>query len=574
MQRNDFDTFDELVRGKLAGYNEPPEYESLSKIHAKKARITSLYQLYRLMMVLLVAGIGMLTSVLLIQQPTATEKVSSSEPSSTQPAITPVNRLTNTQAEFASAQVATQNNLLIPSHNIQQTSKEKQFVGSSSNNTTSSYTPSATKTKNNRTTGVTPVSKSNTNIATPQSVSNPAQPQSTEKGATEVLIEPKTNPADNRTDSMSKVTQKDQTCDVAFDFYSSYNGEFTFHAAGSSNTAKLVWDFGDGQTSSDQSPVHTFGRSGTYTVTLISTDGGKKCVAKASKEIVLGPKPSPKQSLHLNGSLLAGTDIVSNGTIEVYAFDETSAKYSTVLSVKTKTDGSFDIPLTAGVRYLLKGYPAATNNNYLPTFWGNTQSTDDASEIVLNPSEHLDIIGYNIQLVANEKVPESTEQEYQPVAHADNQVVIVDENNNIVGMGYVDQNGQVVPNSGMQPGNYVAVNQTTGKSNTVAVSSSGKVSTSPDQTPSDDNKVEVFPNPVDNTVNFGINSFYSDAATLVVMNAAGFELMRKSVNFVPGFNQLQYDLSAYPSGIYYVMVFKGNSPVMSNRIVKMGEIGK
>jgi hypothetical protein len=58
------------------------------------------------------------------------------------------------------------------------------------------------------------------------------------------------------------------------------------------------------------------------------------------------------------------------------------------------------------------------------------------------------------------------------------------------------------------------------------------------------------------------------------MNAAGFELMRKSVNFVPGFNQLQYDLSAYPSGIYYVMVFKGNSPVMSNRIVKMGEIGK
>jgi PKD repeat protein len=572
MLRNDFDTFDDLVRGKLTSYNEPPDYESLGKIHAKKARITSLYQLYRLMMVLLVAGIGMLVSTLMIQQTIDTETTSTT--------IQPTNTnmySTVPSTEFASANSGSKSSINTSNTLLgRQTASKKQESNKVSeqpsllkiNSSSSSNTSHRAKQKHSS------HSKPNTAVQKPV-IQQASLPEN--KGVipttTELPITPENSVA---SDSVSKETMNNKNCDVAFDYYGSYTGALTFYPALTGfTTAQLSWDFGDGQTSSEQSPVHKFDHSGSYIVTLVVTDKGKSCVTRVSKEVVLQTKPSPKQSLILSGSLLAGTDMVANGTIEVYTLNTLTAKYNSSFSVKTKADGSFNIPLTAGERYLLKGYPTAANNNYVPTFWGNTTSDNDASEIIINQGEQLDVVGYTIQLAANEQAPSAeTETSNQPMSPSENQVVLVDENNHIVGMGHVDQNGNVVAGAGLKPGNYTAVNPTTGKSNPITIGSSGEVSTSAALAPSSDDKVSVFPNPADNMVNFGINSNNNDEAILVVMNVAGFELMRKSIQFAPGFNQLQYDISGFSPGIYYVMVFKGSQQVMSNRVVKMGELSK
>lgn len=590
MRSNDYDTFDELVRGKLTGYIEPPEMESLNRIHAKKARVASLYQLYRLFAVLLVAGFGMLASVLFIQQ--RVDSASSDTTIQTQPATQEVQHIQAT--EFAAGAVeATPNSnqtSVSPAASVSSTSfgqTENLSNKASSTQSSSAVSASAKRTSlrstqagNNRSTPSSAASRS-----TKSSKATPAKPTGTTTTPNLLPSAPVSTsvPAPSsekqihsneplKTDSLSKENQQNETCDIAFNYYGSYTGALTFYATmEASQAGVLTWDFGDGQTSSGSSPEHTFTRPGTYTVSLISTQNGKQC--RVSKEIVMNPVTEPRKPLSLSGTLLAGNNVVSNGVVEVFEFNTRKAKYTSTLSVKTQNDGSFTVPLTEGVQYILKGYPSGVYSNYLPTYWGNTVESDEAMEILITPGEPLDILGYNIKLVANEQpLPEKTPEELPVIVRNDNQVILVDANNNVIGMGRVDQHGNIVANEGTKAGSYMAVNPNTGKTTSVQVSGAGTIMSS--AAPAEVEKVSVFPNPVDDMVNFGVNSSESENAVLVVMNAAGFELIRKSIVFTVGFNQLQYDISEFSPGIYYVMVFKGNQQVMSNRIVKTGDFSK
>jgi PKD repeat protein len=49
--------------------------------------------------------------------------------------------------------------------------------------------------------------------------------------------------------------------------------DFFANATGGNGTLTYAWDFGDGNTSTDQNPSHTFNTPGTYNVSLIVTDG-------------------------------------------------------------------------------------------------------------------------------------------------------------------------------------------------------------------------------------------------------------------------------------------------------------
>ena len=51
------------------------------------------------------------------------------------------------------------------------------------------------------------------------------------------------------------------------------------------DVSTYAWDFGDGETSTEAKPVHTYAASGTYTVTLVvKGEGGE---ATATKEITI-----------------------------------------------------------------------------------------------------------------------------------------------------------------------------------------------------------------------------------------------------------------------------------------------
>ena len=59
-----------------------------------------------------------------------------------------------------------------------------------------------------------------------------------------------------------------------FSFGTPANGVVSFTDASTNNPTSWLWDFGDGNTSTEQNPTHTFAVSGTYNVCLTATNAG------------------------------------------------------------------------------------------------------------------------------------------------------------------------------------------------------------------------------------------------------------------------------------------------------------
>jgi gliding motility-associated-like protein len=63
-----------------------------------------------------------------------------------------------------------------------------------------------------------------------------------------------------------------------------------FYDLSVSNIVSWSWSFGDGGTSADKNPTHTYDNTGTYTIILIVTNSDG-CTDMIQKEIVLKPRP-------------------------------------------------------------------------------------------------------------------------------------------------------------------------------------------------------------------------------------------------------------------------------------------
>lgn len=86
-------------------------------------------------------------------------------------------------------------------------------------------------------------------------------------------------------------------------------------SASASNTETWLWDFGDGNTSTEAAPVHEYLKSGTYTVNL--TASGKGGEVKATKQIEITPSVT---------ELLSGGPTVVNGKTWVLSNGYTEGK--------------------------------------------------------------------------------------------------------------------------------------------------------------------------------------------------------------------------------------------------------
>ncbi len=59
----------------------------------------------------------------------------------------------------------------------------------------------------------------------------------------------------------------------------------SFNSSCSTNASRYKWDFGDGITSTDANPTHTYATAGTYTVKLMAMTSDETKMAETTKSI-------------------------------------------------------------------------------------------------------------------------------------------------------------------------------------------------------------------------------------------------------------------------------------------------
>ncbi len=131
------------------------------------------------------------------------------------------------------------------------------------------------------------------------------------------------------------------------DFSFSVDGYQVAFTALATNTDTYVWDFGDGESSTEQNPVHTYAQSGTYSVTLTVT--GKGGTANTSKDVEIAASKL---------EMLTGGPSATNG--KSWQFSSTAGEGDAVLyAVEDLSDpNAVDQAIPSGMLGLI-GLPAS-----------------------------------------------------------------------------------------------------------------------------------------------------------------------------------------------------------------------
>jgi len=130
----------------------------------------------------------------------------------------------------------------------------------------------------------------------------------------------------------------------------------SFSDASTGAPTSWSWDFGDGVTSTNSSPVHTYDNPGTYSVTLtVANASGSNTVTKSGYVVVAAPAPD------FSLSASPSSQTVVRGA-------------STSYSVTAASSGGFTGPIALSV----SGLPAGATADFAPNPLNLPQSTSAA----------------------------------------------------------------------------------------------------------------------------------------------------------------------------------------------------
>ncbi|MFK7947986.1 MAG: PKD domain-containing protein [Saprospiraceae bacterium] len=372
------------------------------------------------------------------------------------------------------------------------------------------------------------------------------------------------------------------------------------------NPVTYAWDFGDGNTSTVQSPTHTYQTVATgpvtFNVTLTTTDANG-CTAVATETVLIFGGTG-------NGSIMGymWKDTMNftpaDGLVYLIEYDSTMGTLTAIDTVMTQ-QGFFDFQNVPMGLYLVKGALLPTDPdyaNYMPTYFIQSLNWSNGQYVSPTPFGLPALI--DLQLVAGTNpggagfigglvVNGAGRPVNNGVTTVDNvlnmipmegiSVLLLDANNNAVthtvtnadgeysfeniAMGtynvHVEEVGKIT-----YPANITVdganMNHTdvhfTVHDNMVTLTGAYAVSNVED--------FQVFPNPVRNTANIQLELTESMNLTMTVTNLMGQEFINQPLNLNAGDNSFQVEMSELPTGLYMVSL-KSETDVITYKIQKL-----
>lgn len=353
--------------------------------------------------------------------------------------------------------------------------------------------------------------------------------------------------------------------------------------------ASWSWDFGDGTTSTEQNPSHTYAVEGNYNVCLTinanNADGTELCSNQYCTLLFASEDfgPSNGQTTSICG-YIANTDSLNTTSLGIFtayliAYDANAGTLTLIDSVQgTDWFSFFDVP--AFQSYLIKvalGTESPYYSQYLPTYYSNALTWDEATAITPGFAD----ICYPIFMQAGENPGgpgfiEGNISEGAGKIEGEGMsgvtVILLDESGNPVAYTYTDSEGNYsftnIPYGnywvevdamhfhcqlrmvtvGIQTetttlnystfGNNLVLNDVINDVIEAVIDPQGIV-------------LDVLPSPVQNSANLSIiASGNIDNAQLRISTVRGQNVFSRAINITTGSNLVPFDASNYTPGIY------------------------
>lgn len=345
------------------------------------------------------------------------------------------------------------------------------------------------------------------------------------------------------------------------------------------------WDFGDGNTSTDASPVHTFAQSGYYSVCLTITDS--VCTASFCDSIYVPALPT---TFDISGSVLTSNSFADAAV--VYLIVEDSLSLYMIDSISTQ-QGSYHFYGVSQGNYLIKAalLPSSTNySNYLPTYYGNELLWSNAASVYVNQT----LTGQNIDLIAGSNpggpgfvgglISQGANKRGEGDPEVGVQIMLLDMNDNPVQYTFSNAQGEW-EFSNIAYGTYQVYAEIPGKTTepvTVTLSQANETVDNIGLTVETLRVIgtvtgieeilmstsSLYPNPTSGGATMTISTDRSANAELVILNAMGQEVMREELMLNVGQQDLNFNISSSPMGIYFMQLRIEGSPVLNEKILK------
>jgi PKD repeat protein len=382
--------------------------------------------------------------------------------------------------------------------------------------------------------------------------------------------------------------------------------DFVGTASTNNNPVSYLWDFGDGNTSTVQSPTHVYQTTATgpvtYNVSLTATDANG-CVAIANETVFLFASTG---SGNIMGYMWKDTFnfTPADGLVYLIEYDSIAGSLTAVDTVQTQ-QGFFDFQNVAAGSYLIKGALLPTDVDYatyLPTYFIQALSWSNGNFVSPTPAGlptllSLELIagnnpggaGFIGGLVVNGAGRPVTgdvtliedimnEEPMEGVS-----VLLLDESNNAVthtttaadgsysfaniAMGsykvHVEEVGKVI-----YPATIVLDATNMSQTNIHFTVHENMVTLTGTYAVANVEDLQVFPNPVRDIVNLQLELKSAMNLTLTVTNLMGQQMISKPLSLVSGANSVQLEMNDLPAGLYLINL-QSETDIITYRIQKL-----
>ncbi|MCX6268110.1 MAG: PKD domain-containing protein [Bacteroidetes bacterium] len=355
---------------------------------------------------------------------------------------------------------------------------------------------------------------------------------------------------------------------------------FKFTDLSTGNPTSWLWNFGDGTSSTQQSPEHEFpGTAPTYTVCLTIT--GNNCSSTFCKVVEVHDSSSYHQ---IYGQVYAGNFPISLGMAMIFSY-ETYENYQPYVAVcPIDSNGIYYFTLVPGGNYYIIAMPF-DSNGYLPTYYGNTINWEQATLINLGTENNP----YDIQLIHASQMTNGQGSASGQINTRGVRTSLMDKINMIL----MNEQGQpigftTVSSSGafnfpsLAYGTYYLHPEMPG-----ITSDQVKITLTPEQPHTDvvmtfsgknilgiedevtlANRWIIYPNPVIDHLTVGIDMKQGTKAEIGIYNMTGQVISNTQVNMTEGSNKINLPAASLPAGIYSLRIYSAEGMILNTKFVK------